>query len=217
MASRVERPARPGGADRHRESDAARPEASLIVVRCTTAAPEAPRRAADARLPGREPGPVEPPARARRVWAFVDRVVGTFWWQLRFPDLTLDRVPRLRPGNGARQAFYATRTDGTHTITLPRRYRTKGVVLHELAHWAHARPSPTCPHHGRTFTRLLLDATEEFCGPERASELAASFDTHRVHVGHPPMATLDGRLVYGEDERLHLDQQRRRRVGADPA
>ena len=137
-------------------------------------------------------------------------LVGTLWWQARFPDLTLDRVPRLRPGNGARQAFLRDEDDGSHTITLPRRYRTKGVVLHELAHWA-MRSQPDLPDHGRTFTRLLLDATEEFCGPERASLLAASFSEHRVRVGQLPQPTLDGRLGYGDDERRYLEQQRERR------
>src|SRR6476646_10960029 len=62
---------------------------------------------------------------------YVDRVVGSMWWHLRFPDRSLAIVPRLRPGNGARQAFYREEETGP-TITLPRRYRTKGVVLHEL-------------------------------------------------------------------------------------
>src|ERR687898_3122830 len=60
---------------------------------------------------------------------FVDRVVGTLWWEQRFPDRHLGAVPRLRPGNGARQAFYREEPTGP-TITLPRRYRTKGVVPH---------------------------------------------------------------------------------------
>ena len=51
---------------------------------------------------------------------FVDRVVGSMWWHLRFPDRNLAIVPRLRPGNGARQAFYREEETGP-TITLPRR------------------------------------------------------------------------------------------------
>jgi putative metallohydrolase (TIGR04338 family) len=140
---------------------------------------------------------------------FADRVVGTFWWQARFPELTLDRTPRLRPGNGARQAYLRDELDGSHTMTLPRRYRTKGVVLHELVHWA-LRTEPDLPDHGRTFARLLLDMTEEFLGPERAELLATSFQEHRVHVGRPPMLTLDGSLRYGEDERAHLERVRLR-------
>ncbi len=102
------------------------------------------------------------------VRGFVDRVVGTLWWHERFPERDLGNVPRLRPGNGARQAFYREEDDGP-TITLPRRYRTKAVVLHELTHWALGIDSGL-PHHGRTFARVLLDAIAEFCGPEHAAE-----------------------------------------------
>ena len=101
--------------------------------------------------------------------AYADAVVGSLWWQVRFPHLGLGAVPRLRPGHGARQAFYRVDPDGP-TITLPRRYRTAAVVLHELAHWA-LDDQPDLPNHGRTFTRLMLDATLEFGGDERAAEL----------------------------------------------
>ena len=137
---------------------------------------------------------------------FVDRVVGSLWWHVRFPDRELDAVPRLRPGQGARQAFYREEADGP-TITLPRRYRTKGVVLHELAHWALGLESGL-PAHGRTFAWLLLDATGEFCGPERADELASSYRDQRVRVGKPPRAGPDGCIRYGWDERLRLGRGR---------
>jgi putative metallohydrolase (TIGR04338 family) len=141
---------------------------------------------------------------------FVDRVVGTLWWHERFPDRDLGSVPRLRPGQGARQAFYREDVDGP-TITLPRRYRTKGVVLHELTHWALGIDSGL-PHHGRTFARVLLDAMEEFCGPERAAELTASYREHRVHVGKPARLGPDARLHYGWDERLRLGKGRQLEV-----
>jgi putative metallohydrolase (TIGR04338 family) len=135
---------------------------------------------------------------------FADRVVGTLWWHERFPDRDLAGVPRLRPGNGARQAFYREESDGP-TITLPRRYRTKAVVLHELTHWALGIESGL-PHHGRTFARVLLDAVGEFCGPEHAATLAASYKEHGVHVARPPRRGPDGRLNYGWDERLRLNK-----------
>jgi putative metallohydrolase (TIGR04338 family) len=138
---------------------------------------------------------------------FVDRVVGSLWWHLRFPDRALASVPRLRPGNGARQAFYREEETGP-TITLPRRYRTKGVVLHELAHFALGLDSGL-PHHGRTFARVLLDATEEFCGTDRARALADSYRAHGVHIGRPARPGPDGRLRYGWDERLRLGRGRR--------
>ncbi len=132
---------------------------------------------------------------------FAERVVGSLWWQHRFPDRDLGAIPRLRPGNGARQAFY--REEGGASITLPRRYRTKGVVLHELTHWALGIESGL-PHHGRTFARVLLDATAEFRGDEHAAALAASYRAHKVHVGRPARPGPDGRLRYGCDERLRL-------------
>ena len=137
---------------------------------------------------------------------FVDKVVGSLWWHERFPDRDLGGAPRLRPGNGARQAFYREEATGP-TITLPRRYRTKAVVLHELSHWALGIDSGL-PHHGRTFARVLLDGVHEFLGPERGDALAASYREHGVHVGKPPRRGPDGRLHYGWDERLRLGKGR---------
>jgi hypothetical protein len=138
--------------------------------------------------------------------AFVDEVVGSLWWMARFPDHGLAEVPRLRPGQGARQAFY--REDpGRPTITLPRRYRTTGVVIHELAHWA-LKDAHDLPVHGRTFTRLLLDATLEFGGAGRAERLAAGYAEHKVHVGKPARLGPDGRWSYDWDERLRLGRDK---------
>ena len=136
--------------------------------------------------------------------AYLDDVVGSLWWNARFPELDLFRAPRLRPGNGARQAFYREEADGP-TITLPRRYRTAAVVLHELAHWALARELDL-PNHGRTFTRLLLDATAEFMGPVKRDLLAAGYTEHRVRIAPPPRIGLDGRYDYSWDERLRLSR-----------
>ncbi len=165
--------------------------------------PRAPRDAQRKRLYQAEhPLPSSPLPGLDACGAFADRVVGTLWWYARFPEHHLDRMPRLRPGHGARQAFYREDDDGP-TITLPRRYRTKGVMLHELAHWAMS-DHEDLPHHGRTFARLLLDITLEFAGPDRASLLAESYREHKVHVGKPPRPGPDGRLRYGIDERLRL-------------
>jgi putative metallohydrolase (TIGR04338 family) len=138
--------------------------------------------------------------------AFMDEVVGSLWWTDRFPDHGLGAVPRLRPGQGARQAFY--REDpGRPTITLPRRYRTSGVVLHELAHWA-LKDAHDLQTHGRTFTRLLLDMTTEFGGGNRAERLAEGYAAHGVHVGRPARRSTDGRWCYEWDERLRLAKGR---------
>jgi len=142
--------------------------------------------------------------------AFAGRVVGSLWWNARFPTHDLGGVPRLRPGNGARQAFYREDPDGP-TITLPRRYRTKGVVLHELVHWA-LGSEVDLPNHGSTFTRILLDATDEFLGPDRAELLAAAYREQRVRVGAPAHPGPGG-PEYGADERARLQSSRRSSAG----
>jgi putative metallohydrolase (TIGR04338 family) len=134
--------------------------------------------------------------------AYCEQVVGSFWWLERFPDHHLAAIPTLRDGRGARQAFY--REDPGHpTITLPRRYRTSGVILHELVHWV-MRADEDLPNHGRTFARLLLDLTGEFAGPAARDRLADAYTEHAVKVGEPARRGPDGRWRYGIDERLRL-------------
>ena len=140
--------------------------------------------------------------------SFMEKVVGSLWWAARFPECDLGRLPRLRPGNGARQAFYREDPDGP-TITLPRRYRTKGVVLHELVHWALAL-TPDLPNHGSTFARVLVDITAEFYGPDRVALLETAYVEQRVKIGAPARLTSDGRLEYGADERERLRRSRAR-------
>jgi len=148
---------------------------------------------------------------------FAERVVGTLWWHGRFPALTQDRIPPFRPGQGARTAYFTEADAGDDwSITLPRRYRTKGIVLHELAHWA-LHDQPDLPTHGTTFARLVLDATAEFCGPERARVLTDAYRAQRVRVGAPPRQGPDGRWRYGWDERLRLARQRPLAIRADGA
>jgi putative metallohydrolase (TIGR04338 family) len=142
---------------------------------------------------------------------FCDEVVGSLWWTARFPTRDLAGVPRLRPGNGARQAFY--REDPGHpTITLPRRYRTTGVVLHELVHWV-LSDAYDLPNHGRTFTRLLLEATDEFLGASARERLAQSYTEHAVKIGPPPRISPDGRYDYAWDERLRRGRGHRLTIG----
>ncbi len=133
---------------------------------------------------------------------FCESVVGTLWWSDRFPDLDLNRIPHLRDGRGARQAFY--REDPGHpTITLPRRYRTANVILHELAHWTmHA--DNDLPNHGYTFTRVFMDLTGEFSGPAARELLTAAYTEHKVHIGAEAVRGADGIFRYGNDERLRL-------------
>lgn len=129
----------------------------------------------------------------------MERVADSDWWTERFPHLTNGRLPRLRPGNGARRAFY--RSEPEPSITLPRRYRLQGVVLHEMVHWA-LDGSVGVADHGPTFTRVLLDATAEFTGTARANALTRSYRDHGVKIGAVGRVDAHGYVRYGWDERL---------------
>ncbi len=130
---------------------------------------------------------------------FAERVVGSFWWLARFPELDLGRIPVVVAGRaGARVASFGA--EPVPTITLPLRYRTKSIVLHELAHWG-LHEEPGLALHGPAFARLLLDATEAFLGPARAADLAGGYADQRVSVSAPPVARSGGGLDYGWQER----------------
>lgn len=178
----------------------------------TTAVPPEPRRPRDAQRSrvyrAETMVPSSPLPGLPACVSFAEKVVGSLWWAVRFPEHGLGGLPRFRPGNGARQAFYREEPTGP-TITLPRRYRTKGVVLHELVHWTLAA-TPDLAHHGTTFARVLVDATTEFCGAERVADLAAAYAAEGVRIGAPAQVGPDGRLVYGADEQRRLARSRAR-------
>lgn len=135
----------------------------------------------------------------------IDRVVGSAWWIERFPRLTNSVTPVLRPGNGARRAFY--RPEPVPSITLPRRYRLQGVVLHEMVHWA-LDGERDLADHGPTFTRILLDATAEFVGTPRANALTRAYRESGVKIGAGGRVDDLGSVRYGWDERLERRRHR---------
>lgn len=204
----MNRPGWSGHASGHASGDAS-DAASDTTPDASPDDPRRPRDAQRARVYRAESAVgVSPLAGLDACRTFAERVVGSLWWAVRFPACDLGGLPRFRPGNGARQAFFRDEPTGP-TITLPRRYRAKGVVLHELVHWA-LWSDPGLPHHGTTFARVLVDATAEFAGPERAAELAVAFTDSGVRVGAPAVAGPDGRPVYGADEHRRLARGRAR-------
>ena len=195
------------GRDRsaERRGGSTRGERSVAPMAPTSARRPATRNDAGSTSP-RPPCPSSPLPGLDACARFVDRVVGTLWWHERFPDRDLGHVPRLRPGQGRPPGVLPGGGDGP-TITLPRRYRTKAVVLHELTHWALGIDSGL-PHHGRTFARVLLDAVGEFCGPDQRRGAGGVVPRTRRARGAAPAAGPDGRLHYGWDERLRLGKGR---------
>ena len=105
------------------------------------------------------------------------------------------------------------RRSSPSTTTASRRSRCRAGTGRRASsctssHTGRCSREPDLPHHGGTFTRVLLDATEEFLGVDRADALAAAYSAERVRVGRPPRPGPDGRLRYGWDERLRLGRGR---------
>jgi len=109
--------------------------------------------------------------------AIVDLVIGSDWWRAVAPHRP---VVVVADGRGRRSGGSIG-----GEIRLPRRYRTRLVVLHELAHeWA------TCPvraPHGPDFVAAFLALVEEFHGEQALKSLEQAFAAENVSAsGVPP-------------------------------
>ena len=141
---------------------------------------------------------------------FVDRVVGTLWWHERFPERDLGaRPPPAARATAPGRPSSARRTTGP-TITLPRRYRTKGgraARAHPLGARHRLRTPPprahVRPRAARRDRRVLRSRARPRCWRRRTASTASTWAGRR---GRGP----DGRLHYGWDERLRLGKGRRR-------
>jgi len=113
----------------------------------------------------------------------------------------VDRGLKIRPGQGARNAF-ASFDDG-ETITLPLWARNEPVMLHELCHLIvrhdyrprYGSGSPKPAAHGWEFCHVYLKVVGNVMGPEARELLKASLKEHRVKFNKPRK-----KRVYTEDE-----------------
>ena len=158
-----------------------RPERSQAPSRCVTTPA----------LPGRDAVAVEPAAGPRRVR------------HLRRPGGRDAVVGGALPlGRARRHAPVPPRPRRPAGVLLDRRHRTRDhappALPHEgrgaararpLGHGRRRRPAGARPH----VRAVLLDATQEFLGPDRAQTLVESYREHKVHVGRP--ALLDRRAT----------------------
>lgn len=127
---------------------------------------------------------------------FVDEVLADDWWQQRF---RFEPPPRMRPGYGARHAFFHWDREGP-CITLPKVHRSRMVVVHELTHYALWK-QPDIAYHGPTFARVYLESVEQFCGTTTAGKLAAAFAEYKVKLSEVPRSDNES-FDYTWDERL---------------
>lgn len=100
--------------------------------------------------------------------AFVEKVVGSAWWQRR----SRVRTVICKDGRGRVNACAYG-----NTIKIPRWGRSKMVVLHELAHVLN--DSGGAPH-GREFAAAYLALVDRFGEPEAGKQLRAAYAEKRV-------------------------------------
>lgn len=113
-------------------------------------------------------GPVPTVADIER---FVNKVVGSAWWKARWKAWPVS----VDHGGGRRSAYAYT---ASSKIAMPKWSRTKLIVLHELAHIAHARTSRVKLHeawHGREYAAIYLSLVRRFLGVEDERLLKAAF------------------------------------------
>jgi putative metallohydrolase (TIGR04338 family) len=121
--------------------------------------------------------------------AYVDDVLGSAWWQARFPRV---REIRVTDGRGRRHAgaFVESRR-----IALPKWARNERVLLHEVAH--HATPRDAAAH-GPEYARIYVDLVHAFMGERAARRLLAAFEAHRVNVAEESPLALQRTMIFRE-------------------
>jgi putative metallohydrolase (TIGR04338 family) len=107
--------------------------------------------------------------------AYVEKITRTAWWKKRANRHRVRSLPKVKDGRGRRSAA-ASRP--FWTIWLPRAYRDKATILHELAHLL-VKPTDQPPH-GREFCAIYLELVKRFIGPEAAKGLKAEFKNGRA-------------------------------------
>ena len=167
-----------------------------------------PRLATQPRLTG--PRPRSPVAASRpsttaprsSMWSSA-----SLWWTVALPRARAGRGPALRPGQGARQAFYREdpgRPDDHAPPPLPHQWR-RAPRARALGDDATRTTSPTTAARspGCCSTRPSSSA-----GADRAERLETGLRRAKVHVGKPARLGPDGRWHYEWDERLRLGRDR---------
>lgn len=114
----------------------------------------------------------EPMPTVPEMQAFATKLVRSAWWKKRYDVRTVE----IRDGRGRRKGNCYRQW--THAIIkMPRWFRYKGALLHELAHAATPRSEAA---HGPVFVRNYLLLVRHVLGQESFEELLASFREHRV-------------------------------------
>jgi putative metallohydrolase (TIGR04338 family) len=90
-----------------------------------------------------------------------------------YPSSNITMVA-VKDGRGRRRAC-----GGTWHVSLPVYFRSKPIILHELAHTLTIHQQEL-PIHGWLFCRAYLDLVSTFIGADAKKKLKASFRDHKV-------------------------------------
>ncbi len=110
--------------------------------------------------------------------AWVDSIIASPWWKKQVFGRSVKFI-KVESGAGQRRALaYPWK----NAISMPRWSRSKGIILHEMAHLITARCHPS---HGWQFCASLLMLVEKWCGKEDALALKNEFSRSGVKFREP--------------------------------
>lgn len=114
----------------------------------------------------------------------IEYFIGKLWKSERFKKEFFEAwrwgPPRVGDGRGRRRA-----NGGRHQIKMPVWSRTRGVVVHELAHTVHIRQGWDGAIHGWQYCSIYLRLVQILMGTEAHDALKAAFKTNRVKFREP--------------------------------
>jgi len=100
----------------------------------------------------------------REIWEiqrWVNEIVKSQWWTTLYPGIIAVKV---KDGRRRRSACGGYNGNGTGEIKLPRGFRYKVVILHELAHVVTQYLDLTAAWHGEVFVGRFLDLVDRWIG-----------------------------------------------------
>lgn len=119
---------------------------------------------------------------------FCHEVISSELWKILFPDERYWKVPKLKPGKGARTAHVLWHEDGRIEIAFPRAYRYSTYVLHELTHYGIGYREDIAAH-GPEFTGLWLTLVRQFCSSRTTTALERAIAKEKVKFFIPIVGT----------------------------
>jgi hypothetical protein len=115
---------------------------------------------------------------------FAQEVVDSKIWRDLFPNAEVWKVPKLKPGKGARTAHVLWHFDGRIEIAFPRAYRYATYVLHELAHYGLGLDNSIAAH-GPEFVGMWMALVREFCSTRTINALEKNLVREKVKMYIP--------------------------------